>query len=141
LNSKKVAEQIANLIFNKKGYDVKIIDLQKIASFADYFVICSADSDTQVRAIADEIDKKLRDEGIKCWHKEGMTALSWVLMDYVDVVVHIFKKESREYYNIEKLWGDAPTYEVEDPALVQKEQVKSKTKVAKKTTTTKSTKK
>ena len=141
MNSKKVAEQIANLIFNKKGYDVKIIDLQKIASFADYFVICSADSDTQVKAIADEIDKKLRDEGIKCWHKEGLTALSWVLMDYVDVVVHIFKKESREYYNIEKLWGDAPTYEIEDPALIKQKQVKPKTRATKKTTSVKSTKK
>lgn len=141
MNSKKVAEQIANLIFNKKGYDVKIIDLQKIASFADYFVICSADSDTQVKAIADEIDKKLRDEGIKCWHKEGLTALSWVLMDYVDVVVHIFKKESREYYNIEKLWGDAPAYEIEDPALIKQEQVKPKTRATKKTTSVKSTKK
>lgn len=140
MNSKIVAEQIANLIFNKKGYDVKIIDLQKIASFADYFVICSADSDTQVRAIADEIDKKLRDEGIKCWHKEGLTALSWVLMDYVDVVVHIFKKESREFYNIEKLWGDAPTYDVEDPALVKKEEIKPKTRTTKKTSKTKSSK-
>lgn len=141
MNSKNVAEQIANLIFNKKGYDVKIIDLKNIASFADYFVICSADSDTQVRAIADEIDKKLRDEGIRCWHKEGMSALSWVLMDYVDVVVHIFKKESREFYNIEKLWGDAPTYQIEDPALIQKEQVKPKTRSTKKSTTVKSNKK
>jgi ribosome-associated protein len=117
LDSKIFAEKIANLIFNKKGYDVTILDLQKLATFADYFVICSADSDTQVKAIADEIDENLKDEGIKCWHKEGYMALSWVLLDYVDVVVHIFKKESREFYNIEKLWGDAPSYVVEDPAI------------------------
>jgi len=131
LDSKIFAEKIANIIFNKKGYDVKILDLRKVASFADFFVICSADSDTQVKAIADEIDKSLRDEGIKCWHKEGYIALSWVLLDYVDVVVHIFKKETREFYNIEKLWGDAPTTEVEDPAL-KKKTVKAKT-VRKKT--------
>jgi len=134
LNSKLFAKKIADLVFNKKGYDVKIIDLQNIASFADFFVICSADSDTQVKAIADEIDKSLRDEGIKCWHKEGYTALTWILLDYVDVVVHVFKKESREFYNIEKLWADAPSIEVFDPALVKAEEKKVKV-VAKKTTT------
>jgi ribosome-associated protein len=137
LDSKKFAKKIADLIFNKKGYDVRIIDLQNIASFTDYFVICSADSDTQVKAISDEIDKNLRDEGIKCWHKEGLTALSWVLMDYVDVVVHVFKKEARDFYNIEKLWGDAPSIEVEDPALKKaavKPKAKPRTTTKKKTT-------
>jgi len=136
LDSKKFAKKIADLIFNKKGYDVRIIDLQNIASFTDYFVICSADSDTQVKAISDEIDKNLRDEGIKCWHKEGLTALSWVLMDYVDVVVHVFKKDARDFYNIEKLWGDAPSIEVEDPALKKvavKPKAKPKTTIKKKT--------
>lgn len=131
MDSKLFAEKISYLVFNKKGYDVRILDLRKLATFADYFVICSADSDTQVKAIADEVDKNLRDEGIKCWHKEGYMALSWVLLDYVDVVVHIFKKESREFYNIEKLWGDALTTEVEDPAL-KKETVKSKPKTVRK---------
>jgi len=103
LDSKIFAQKISDLIFNKKGYDVRILDLRNIVSFTDYFVICSADSDTQVKAIADEIDKSLRDDGIKCWHKEGYMALSWVLLDYVDVVVHVFKKEAREFYNVEKL--------------------------------------
>ena len=134
MDSKVFAKKIADLIFNKKGYDVAILDLRSVTTFSDFFVICSADSDTQVKAISDEIDKNLRDEGIKCWHREGLTALSWVLMDYVDVVVHIFKKESREFYNIEKLWGDAPTIEVEDPAL-RKKAVKPKTKTTKKKTT------
>lgn len=119
MNSKKLAERITALIFNKKGYDVKILDLKKLATFADYFVICSADSDTQVKAIADEIDKELRDEGIRYWHKEGYKALSWVLMDYVDVVIHIFKKEAREFYKLEKLWGDAPVEDVEDPGAAE----------------------
>ncbi|MFZ1517752.1 MAG: ribosome silencing factor [Ignavibacteriaceae bacterium] len=140
MNSKLFAKKIADLVFNKKGYDVKIIDLQNIASFADFFVICSADSDTQVKAIADEIDKTLRDEGIRCWHKEGYTALTWILLDYVDVVVHIFKKESREFYNIEKLWGDAPSIEVTDPAIVKVEEKKVKVVTKKTTTKAKSTK-
>jgi len=134
LDSKIFAEKIANVTFNKKAFDVKILDLRNLATFADFFIICSADSDTQVKAIADEVDKSLRDAGIKCWHKEGYMALSWVLLDYVDVVVHIFKKESREFYNIEKLWGDAPTIDVEDPVL-KKEVVKPKPKTVRKKTT------
>ena len=117
MNSKDLANSITELIFNKKGYDVKILELRDITSIADYFVICSADSDTQVKAIADEVDKKLRDEGIKSWHTEGYRSLNWVLIDFVDVVVHVFKKESREYYNLEKLWGDAPVVDVTDPLL------------------------
>lgn len=123
MNSKDLATKITSLIFNKKGYDVKILDLKNLASFADYFVICSADSDTQVKAISDEIDKELRDQGIKYWHKEGYKALTWVLIDYVDVVAHIFKKEAREYYKLEKLWGDAPVEEVKDPGA---EEMKTK---------------
>ena len=88
-----------------KGFDVKLLDISKLTTMTDYFVICSADFDTQVKAISDEVDKKLRDEGIRCWHTEGYKSLSWVLLDYVDVVVHVFKKEAREFYNLEKLWG------------------------------------
>ena len=117
MDSKKFAYLISEKIFSKKGYDVTLIDLKKVASFADYFIICSADSDVQVKAIADEVEKSLKDEGIKCWHKEGYTALKWVLLDYVDVVVHVFQRESRLFYNLEKLWGDAPSEFLTDPAL------------------------
>lgn len=119
MENQLLAQKIANLCFNKKGYDVKIIELKSVAQFADYFVICSADSDIQVKAISDEIDDKLSEQGIRCWHKEGLKALQWVLLDYVDVVVHIFKKEAREYYNLERLWSDAPSWIVEDPSLVK----------------------
>ena len=116
MNSTELAHQISEIIFTKKGFNVLTIDLRKLVSFTDYFLICSADSDTQVKAIADEVDRVLSDEGIKCWHKEGLKALSWVLLDYVDVVVHIFKKDAREFYNLEKLWGDAPSEKMRDPA-------------------------
>ena len=131
MESITLANSIAELIFNKKGYDVRILNLKEVASFADYFVIWSADSDTQVKAIADEIDKTLKDGGLKSWHKEGYRALNWVLLDYIDVVVHVFKKEMREFYNLEKLWGDAPVIEVEDPALKKNEPVKEKKTVKK----------
>lgn len=115
MDSSLLAKKITDLIFNKKGYNVKILDLRKLTTITDYFVICSGDSDTQVRAVADEIDKQLRDEGIRPWHTEGYQASNWILIDFVDVVVHIFKKETREFYNLEKLWGDAPVIEVTDP--------------------------
>jgi ribosome-associated protein len=126
VDSKQLANKIADLIFNKKGFDVKTLNISKLTTMTDYFVVCSGDSDTQVKAIADEVDRKLRDEGIKCWHTEGYKSLSWVLLDYVDVVVHIFKKESREFYNLEKLWGDAEIVEVTDPALVVQPTVEKK---------------
>ena len=124
MNSTDLAHRISDIIFTKKGFNVLAIDLRNLVSFTDYFVVCSADSDTQVKAIADEVDKVLSEDGIKCWHKEGLKALSWVLLDYVDVVVHVFKKDSREFYNLEKLWGDAPTEKMKDP--LEKAAVKAK---------------
>jgi ribosome-associated protein len=115
--STKVIERIVEHIFAKKGYDVKILDLRSLTAIADYFIICSADSDTQVKAIADEVDKRMRDEGVRSWHTEGYRSLNWVLIDYVDIVVHVFKKESRDYYALDKLWGDAPVVSAEDPLL------------------------
>ncbi len=119
METQQLAQKIAELCFNKKGYDVKIIDLRSVALFADYFVLCSAESDVQVKAIADDIEEKLKEQGIRCWHKEGYKALQWILLDYVDIVVHIFRKEAREYYNLERLWSDAPSWNVEDPELVK----------------------
>jgi ribosome-associated protein len=119
LDSNIFAKRISEIMFNKKAYDVLLIDLRKLTAFADFFVICSADSDVQVKAIADDVDRSLRDEGMKCWHKEGYQALNWVLLDYVDVVVHVFKKDAREFYNLEKLWGDARFERLADPVPPQ----------------------
>ena len=135
MDSKKLADKITGLIFNKKGYDVKIMDLRSLTSMSDFFVICTADSDTQVKAIADEVDRSLRDEGIRNWHIEGYKALSWVLIDYVDVVVHIFRKDYRDFYNLEKLWGDAGITEVSDPLLQPEKPVKKRAGRPRKTQT------
>jgi ribosome-associated protein len=114
LDSNELAKNIAQLILSKKGFDIKILDLKSLTTIADYFIICTGDSTTQVKAIADNIDKELRDNGIKCYHKEGYDTLNWVLLDYVDVVVHIFRTEARAFYNLEKFWGDAPIEIVEE---------------------------
>lgn len=114
LDSTELVDKIIENIQSKKGFDITILDLKKLTAMADYFVICSAGANVQVKAIADEVDKKLRKEGTKCYHREGYNSLNWVLLDYFDVVVHIFKKDIREFYNIEKLWGDAEITEIEN---------------------------
>lgn len=114
MESKELVDVIVNLIQSKKGYNITVLDLRELSAIADYFIICSADVDVHVKAIADEVDKKLRKDGIKCYHKEGYNSLNWVLLDYFDVIVHVFKKESREFYNLEKLWGDANFTKIED---------------------------
>ncbi|GAB4131741.1 MAG: ribosome silencing factor [Ignavibacteriales bacterium] len=114
MDSKIFAEKIAEIILTKKGFNIKLFNVQKVSSVADYFVICSADSDIQVKAIADEIEDKLGENGIKCFHKEGFESLNWVILDYFDVVIHIFRKSVREYYNLDKLWGDAEITIIDD---------------------------
>lgn len=114
MDSKLFVDEIVELIQSKKGFDITILNLKELSAMADYFVICSAEANVQVKAISDEVDKKLRKEGIKCYHKEGYNSLNWVLLDYFDVVVHIFKKDSREFYNLEKLWGDAEITKIDN---------------------------
>jgi len=114
VESEILVQKIVSLIRNKKGFDIKVLDLKDLTAIADYFIICSGSATMQVKAIADEVDKKLREQGIKCYHREGYDTLNWVLLDYFDVVVHIFRGESREYYNLEKIWGDALITEIEN---------------------------
>ena len=90
------------------------MDMQGLMSSTDYFVICSANTATQVRAIADNIEEKLAEQGAAFLHKEGYREGEWVLMDYGDVIAHIFMQEAREYYALERLWGDAKLTPYED---------------------------
>jgi ribosome-associated protein len=109
-----LARTIAASAISKKATDVLLLDLRKLDAPADFFVLCNADSSTQARAIAEEIRDRTKKLGVSPWHAEGLQALSWVLIDYVDVVVHVFLKESRSFYSLERLWRDAPQTEVED---------------------------
>ncbi|HEY9165177.1 MAG TPA: ribosome silencing factor [Candidatus Kryptonia bacterium] len=112
--SKPLQRRIADLALTKKAGDVSIMDLRKLTSMTDYFVVCSADSETQVKAIADAIVAGLEEEGERPWHAEGLQNLQWVLLDYVDVVVHVFHKDARTFYGLEKLWGDAKIQNIID---------------------------
>jgi len=105
--SYELAKRIVHYSFEKKACDVQLLDLRKISTISDYFIICHGESDVQVKAIANAILDGLKKEGTNVWHKEGYEYLHWVLLDYVDVVVHIFQKETRQFYGLERLWGDA----------------------------------
>ncbi len=108
MTSNLLAEKISNLALEKKGRQIAILNVKGISSVTDFFVIISADSQTQLRALADHIDRKVRkDEKVHLYHKEGTNSPNWILLDYIDVVVHIFRKETREHFGIERLWADA----------------------------------
>ncbi|MDR3589290.1 MAG: ribosome silencing factor [Negativicutes bacterium] len=100
-------ELVASAASDKKARDIVILDMEGITLVADHFVICSANSTTQVQAIADNIEEKLAEKGIKPLRKEGYRDSHWVLLDFGDCVVHIFVEEDRRFYNLERLWGDA----------------------------------
>lgn len=103
-----LARAAGKLALSKKGFDVKILKLKKLSSVCDYFVICSGSVDIHVKAIADAIEEGLKRKGIYSSHREGSEGARWVLLDYFDVVIHVFNEEAREFYALERLWGDAP---------------------------------
>ncbi len=116
IEKQQLIDKIVEAIQDTKGEDVKIFDLSGIENaVAETFIICSANSNTQVSAISGNVEKKVRNElKDRPWHVEGNDNSIWVLMDYVSVVVHIFQKEARSYYEIEELWGDAKITVIED---------------------------
>lgn len=113
-NTENCVEQIIRYIMENKGEDTVIIDLQGITSISDFFVITTGSSNVHLRAIADEIREKLKKEqNIIPWHVEGYAAQKWILLDYVNIVVHIFNSDTRAYYSLEKLWDDAKIRRIE----------------------------
>jgi len=93
---------------DRKAVDLKVLQLEKITDFTDYFLICSGTSERQVQAIADAVQEKLRERRVRPLHVEGYNRAQWVLIDYGDLVVHVFQEEQRRFYALERLWGDAP---------------------------------
>ncbi|MEK6649900.1 MAG: ribosome silencing factor [Bacteroidota bacterium] len=116
MTARALAHLIANTMVSKKANDVVTMDLRKLTSTTDYFVVCSADSDTQVRAIAGAVEDATEEAGSPVWKSEGRQTLTWVILDFVDVVAHVFHRESRTFYNLERLWADAKTVAVTDDA-------------------------
>lgn len=107
-SSKEMALLCAQAALDHKAIDLAILEVKKLSSFADYFVICSGSSDRQVQAIASHIEEKLGKQGLRPLGIEGKREGSWTLLDYGDVIIHIFYNPIREFYDLERLWSDAP---------------------------------
>lgn len=109
----ELAREIVKVLDNKKGMDIKLIEITEHSIVADYFVIVSGTSNTHVKALADEVEYELAQQGVEPHHIEGR-ATGWILLDYSSVLVHVFTGEAREYYNLERLWQDAKTIDISD---------------------------
>jgi ribosome-associated protein len=101
----------------KKAERIVILDVSKQLVITDYFVICSGNTDRQVRTIADEVERQLAVHKVKPYRREGEREGTWILLDYVDFVVHVFRKEERDYYELERLWSDAPITHFEEEGI------------------------
>ena len=113
----EAVQRAAELALERKAHDVTVLDLRGISSATDYFVISSGTSDVQVKAIAEHVVEDLKEQGIRAQHVEGLRGARWVLLDYVDFVVHVFHPQARDFYQLENLWGDAPRWDAPaDPA-------------------------
>ena len=112
----QIIARVGELALERKAQDVVALDLRGINSATDYFILATGTSDIQVRAVADHVVDELKKAGERPDHVEGMDSGRWVLLDYIDFVVHVFHPEAREFYQLESLWGDAPRLEFEDTA-------------------------
>ena len=115
-SSQQISELVVQGMLEKKASDVLVLDLREIKhAVADYFVICSGTSDTQIEAISDSIEEHvLKQSREKPWKKEGFQNKEWILIDYVDVVAHVFDQQKREFYDLEDLWADAKITSIEE---------------------------
>jgi ribosome-associated protein len=102
-----ILKAAADVALSKKAQDLVALDLRDLDGVCDYFFICSASSEVQVKAVAEAIEDTLRAQGHRPWHVEGRSGRRWVLLDYIEVVVHVFHEKTREYYMLDRLWGDA----------------------------------
>jgi len=116
LSSKDLSQLIVRGMQEKKAVDIVVMDLRQVKNaVTDFFVICSGNSDVQVDAIADSVEEEvIKVADTRPWQREGKMHKEWILLDYVDVVVHVFKKERRAFYDLELLWGDAVVSQIEE---------------------------
>lgn len=106
MTSLELAKRAANILDNKKAMNINVIGIRDISVLADYFVISTGTSSTHVKALADEVEFQLKEEGVTSEHMEGYRSNSWILLDYGNVIIHIFTEESRQFYDLDRLWQD-----------------------------------
>jgi ribosome-associated protein len=112
----EILSVVVDAALDKKAEDLKVLDLTEMGSITDYFVVCHGRSSRQVQAICDNVEERLKKAKVRPGHIEGYATGEWVLMDYVDFVVHVFTQEKRNYYDLDRLWSDAPRLKVAPPA-------------------------
>jgi ribosome-associated protein len=139
LKAQALARAIAGQTLAKKASDVLIMDLRGLTSMADYFVVCSADSDTQVKAIAAGVEDGMAKAGVRPWHSESGST-NWILLDFVDVVLHVFHKTTRPFYSLERLWGDAKMERLADEPVATARRARTSRRKAKTSTKPRTTK-
>lgn len=106
-------QRAVELAVDRKGVDMTLLDLRGVSNATDYFLLVNGTSDTHVKSIADHIIDEMKKEGMRAYHVEGLRSGRWVLIDFVDFVVHVFHPAAREFYQLERLWGDAPATPIE----------------------------
>jgi ribosome-associated protein len=114
--TRATAKKVATFALDKKAVDVLVMDVRKVTDVTRFFVVCTGQSSPQVKAIADHVIDSCRDAGLEIYHVEGYDSLRWVLIDLIDIVVHVFQPDIRRYYQLERLWGDAPAERIEESA-------------------------
>ena len=114
MTPKEMALLLAQAMDSKKGKDIRVLETDGVTTLADYFVLCSGSSAPQLKALADAGEKAMKDHGILPHHVEGHRGGTWILQDYGDVVVHVFDKEARAFYDLDRLWADAKTEDLSD---------------------------
>lgn len=114
-NSNKLVDVIGAALLEKKAENIVLLDVTKLTTLTDYFIVCHGGSETQIKALSSNVSEKTVEElGEKEWRKEGVDAKRWIVLDYVNVVVHIFNRETREHYGLERMWNDAKISSITD---------------------------
>jgi ribosome-associated protein len=108
------ARRAARAALDKRAVDLVVLDVQRVSGVTDYFLICSGKSTTHLQTITDAIRGELKGDGVQLRHAEGLAESGWILLDYGDVLMHVFLEDTRAYYSLERLWGDAPTVPLDD---------------------------
>ena len=114
MDSLQEAKAIAKILDSRKGLNVRVIKIADISSLADYMVIATGNSSTHVKSLADYVEYEMDEQGVSVSHIEGHRSDTWILLDYVDVIVHVFNEESRQYYDLDRLWEDGEEVDISD---------------------------
>jgi len=114
-DSKEMVDIITEALLSRKGKEITVLDVSELTTLTDYFVVVHGTSDVQVKALADAVEEDiLKKVGEKAWKKEGLQGRSWVILDFVNIVVHVMSKEKRDFYALERMWNDAKVTQIED---------------------------